>query len=233
MNQLFVVIIPAAGRSVRYGGQNKLLEPLGGKPVVARAVGAFLGRPDVVAVILAAPVADFSEIQLALGHGAGDQRVKLCVGGDCRAESVRNALQQAPAEAQWVAVHDAARPLVSQALNRSNVRRCNHPRCRCTRASRRADDQASRRPAAGQGSAHDPAPRSLGNANPPGDAPGRSRSRVRNLSASFGRSHRRCQLLELAGKEVWLVTGEERNLKITTPADHRIAEMHLAEEAKV
>jgi len=41
------------------------------------------------------------------------------------------------------------------------------------------------------------------------------------------------QLLELAGKEVWLVMGEERNLKITTPADRRIAEMHLAEDAKL
>ena len=35
------------------------------------------------------------------------------------------------------------------------------------------------------------------------------------------------QLIELAGGEVWLVAGEERNLKITTPADLRIAEMWL------
>jgi len=32
------------------------------------------------------------------------------------------------------------------------------------------------------------------------------------------------QLLELCGQEVWLIPGEERNLKITTPSD-----MHLAE----
>ena len=36
------------------------------------------------------------------------------------------------------------------------------------------------------------------------------------------------QLLELAGNEVWLVPGEERNLKITTPMDLRIAELWLA-----
>ncbi len=35
------------------------------------------------------------------------------------------------------------------------------------------------------------------------------------------------QLLELAGKEVWLVPGEERNLKITTPMDMRLAELWL------
>jgi 2-C-methyl-D-erythritol 4-phosphate cytidylyltransferase len=35
------------------------------------------------------------------------------------------------------------------------------------------------------------------------------------------------QVLELAGKEVWLVAGEERNLKITTASDIRLAEMYL------
>jgi 2-C-methyl-D-erythritol 4-phosphate cytidylyltransferase len=33
------------------------------------------------------------------------------------------------------------------------------------------------------------------------------------------------QLLELAGQDVWLVAGEERNIKITTPLDLRLAEM--------
>jgi 2-C-methyl-D-erythritol 4-phosphate cytidylyltransferase len=35
------------------------------------------------------------------------------------------------------------------------------------------------------------------------------------------------QLLELAGKPVWLVEGEERNLKITTPTDLEIAKTFL------
>ena len=35
------------------------------------------------------------------------------------------------------------------------------------------------------------------------------------------------QLIELAGDEVWLVEGEERNLKITTPLDLRLAELLL------
>jgi len=33
------------------------------------------------------------------------------------------------------------------------------------------------------------------------------------------------QLIELAGGEVWLVEGEERNIKITTAADMKLAEM--------
>jgi 2-C-methyl-D-erythritol 4-phosphate cytidylyltransferase len=38
------------------------------------------------------------------------------------------------------------------------------------------------------------------------------------------------QLLELIGREVWLVPGDERNLKITTPLDLRVAEGLLAED---
>ncbi|HMO26894.1 MAG TPA: 2-C-methyl-D-erythritol 4-phosphate cytidylyltransferase, partial [Tepidisphaeraceae bacterium] len=36
--------------------------------------------------------------------------------GSCRTESVRNALARVPAETRWVAVHYAARPLISDAL---------------------------------------------------------------------------------------------------------------------
>ena len=37
------------------------------------------------------------------------------------------------------------------------------------------------------------------------------------------------QLLELAGRDVWLVEGEERNLKITTASDLKLAEIFLSE----
>src|SRR5690606_37778407 len=43
-------------------------------------------------------------------------RRTFCPGGPSRAHSVLSALEQVPADVQWVAVHDAARPLVSQAL---------------------------------------------------------------------------------------------------------------------
>jgi CTP:molybdopterin cytidylyltransferase MocA len=47
------VILPAAGRSVRFGGgRDKLLELVGGVPVIARSVGAFLARRDVGLVVL-------------------------------------------------------------------------------------------------------------------------------------------------------------------------------------
>ena len=45
-----------------------------------------------------------------------DPRVRFCAGGDSRAASVYNGVRCVPEEIEWVAVHDAARPLVSQEL---------------------------------------------------------------------------------------------------------------------
>ncbi len=48
----FAVILPAAGRSLRFG-QNKLLANLCGKPVITHAAEAFLARSDVTDLIIA------------------------------------------------------------------------------------------------------------------------------------------------------------------------------------
>src|SRR5438105_7098407 len=71
-----VVIIPAAGSSTRFGGgRNKLLETLGGRSVISRAVDAFLTRRDVVGVVIptSSGAADW-------GHRARDSRVEFCSG---------------------------------------------------------------------------------------------------------------------------------------------------------
>ena len=62
----FSVIIPAAGRSTRYGGsRNKLLEVLHGRPVIHWAVAAFLRRRDVASVVL--PTQEQRTIAKAIG----------------------------------------------------------------------------------------------------------------------------------------------------------------------
>src|SRR5579859_3877173 len=95
----FAVILPAAGRSVRFGtGRSKLLEHLKGKTVLGRAVEAFISRDDVRAIVIAAPSDDITILSEALGDLSNDHRVKFCTGGACRAESVRNALREVPTE---------------------------------------------------------------------------------------------------------------------------------------
>jgi len=97
------VIIPAAGRSSRFGS-NKLEADLCGKSVFNRSIEAFARRDDVKQIVVAGRTVD------------GSNKLRSVPGGACRAESVLLALHAVDPGIQWVAVHDAARPLVSQEL---------------------------------------------------------------------------------------------------------------------
>jgi 2-C-methyl-D-erythritol 4-phosphate cytidylyltransferase len=224
----FGVLIPAAGRSVRFGtGRSKLLEKLGGEPIIRRSVRAFLVRSDVKSLVIAASPDSIDELSAALGDLAHDPRVRFCGGGASRAESVRNALQNVAVELGWIAVHDAARPLVSQEL----IDR--------TFAGARK-----------YGAAVPALPVSLTIKEADGPLPAKVLRTVPRqrlwamqtpqvmrrdpLEAAFARCPLPLdqitddvQLLELAGQDVWLVEGEERNLKITTAPDLHLAELML------
>ena len=110
MSQL-AVILPAAGSSTRFG-RNKLIEKLGDVPVLIRALRAFLDHPTVASIVVATQ--DVTILQMI--RESKLERMTIAPGGASRAQSVQSALQMVPAHLEWVAVHDAARPLVSNDL---------------------------------------------------------------------------------------------------------------------
>lgn len=110
------VILPAAGKSVRFGLGDKLGQDLGGRPVLLRSVEAFAKRDDVAVVIVAAPEDGVEAFRDRYGVQLAFHGVKIVAGGRERWESVRNALAAVPGDCTHVAVHDAARPLVNQEL---------------------------------------------------------------------------------------------------------------------
>ncbi len=109
----FAVILPAAGRSSRFGSaEKKVFAVLDGRPVWLRSAELFVARPDVCqCIVVAAP-----EDRGRFGEAPADGRVEIAEGGSERFESVANALARTTAEAEFVAVHDAARPCLTPAL---------------------------------------------------------------------------------------------------------------------
>jgi 2-C-methyl-D-erythritol 4-phosphate cytidylyltransferase len=222
----FAVILPAAGASSRFGSsRNKLLEALDGVPVIVHSIGAFLNREDVRQIIVACSDADglkkiFGKFNVPL-----DGRVRLCPGGTCRAQSVAAALAVADATLEWVAVHDAARPLVTQALIDATLSAAaRHGAAVPALAAELTIKQASGPlPALVQRTL----PRNqLWSMQTP------QAMRRKDLAAAFDACPipldevtDDAQLLELIGKPVWLIPGETKNIKITTPADLRLAEV--------
>ena len=108
-------VVPAAGRGERFGGARpKQYVPLLGRPVLSWTLGTLLSDPAIRTVVVALPPGDRRFARLA---EARDPRVRTCTGGDCRAASVARALEALAGEARdadWVLVHDAARPCLTR-----------------------------------------------------------------------------------------------------------------------
>ena len=110
----FSVIVPAAGKAERFGGEeNKTFAKLDGRPIFLRSVEHFINRDDVCQTILAVAPEDLGQIKASFGANLGFMGVKLVEGGARRCETVAAALEVVSEEAEFVAVHDAARPCVT------------------------------------------------------------------------------------------------------------------------
>src|SRR5919201_6363356 len=103
-------VIVAAGASERMGF-DKLFAPLGDKPVVAHTIDAFERTNCIDEIVLVGRKDTLHELQKLLGPKT--KVGHLVPGGALRQDSVRAGLQQVDAHTDYVAVHDAARPLIT------------------------------------------------------------------------------------------------------------------------
>lgn len=114
---LFTVLIAAAGGGSRLGGVYKPLLPLCGKPALAYSFEAFEESGFVKRLVVSAPKERHDEI-LRVASACGCTKLALVTeGGETRTASVTKAFTAAFASGEdvtpFVAVHDAARPLIT------------------------------------------------------------------------------------------------------------------------
>jgi len=110
-------LLAAAGAGERLGiDRPKAFAVLAGRPLLAESLDRLDRCPWVDAIVVAAPPG-WEEPAILLSEELATTKVVSCVtGGATRAESVRAALADVPDEALVVLVHDAARPLVDDAV---------------------------------------------------------------------------------------------------------------------
>jgi 2-C-methyl-D-erythritol 4-phosphate cytidylyltransferase len=219
----FALILPAAGKSTRFGGpRNKVLEYLGDSRVIAHAISPFLARPDLARVVIAC--ADPSDLLPMLPV---DARIECCTGGPSRAHSVWEALKKVPAHVEWVAVHDAARPLISATLIEQTLQA--------------AEKYGAAVPALAVAltikQAYGSLPAMVEKTIPRHALWAMQTPQIMrrtDLLEAFeicpiqlDQVTDDVQLLELIGKPVWLIPGQERNLKVTTAVDMGLANWWL------
>ena len=212
------VILPAAGSSRRFGGRrNKILQPIGDRPVFLVTVDAFAPRPDVCQIQLVVSPDDRDEIARTFGEQLSARGAALVAGGPTRTQSVRNALAHVAPEADLVCVHDAVRPCISPALidavfaaaEQSGAAILAYPvRATLKRAS---PDNIIIQTVPREGLWEAQTPQVF---------------RKDLLEAAYAAHHHAtddAELVQALGHPVRIVPGDPRNLKITTPTDLAIA----------
>lgn len=109
-------VIVAAGASTRMGGVDKIVTDLAGKPMILRAAEAFQQNCGVQEIIVVTREELCGKVEQILKIGGITKLAKVVPGGATRLESVNKGLNWCSKKSKLVAIHDGARPMVSQRI---------------------------------------------------------------------------------------------------------------------
>lgn len=110
------VVVVAAGNARRMEGIDKIMAPLGGVPVLVRTLNAFQQCPDVHEIVIVTREDLLEDICDLCKAYKLDKVSATVVGGAERVLSVQAGINQVRRDAQLIAIHDGARPFLSQAV---------------------------------------------------------------------------------------------------------------------
>ena len=218
----FAVILPAAGKSTRFGGRDKKpFATLDGAAVWLKTAALFCNRPDVNQLILVISPEDRELVQRRYAANLMFLGVSLVDGGAERIDSVANALGHLKPEVDHVAIHDAVRPctpaaVVDAAFNAAVKHGAALPGLAVADTLKRADRQMRVTETISR--------EGLWQAQTP-----QAFRKELLLEAYAKRSGLKlpvtddAQLVEAIGQPVQMVPGSALNLKITTNEDLKIA----------
>lgn len=217
-------VIVAAGSASRMGGIDKVMASLGGTPMVARTAAAFQNC-DAIAEIVIVTRPDLIRPISALCAGMDKVRA-VVAGGSSRQESVWLGLNALSEDIQLAAIHDGARPLVSNLVIDRTVRAANSYGA----AAPAVPVKDTIKVVKGGLVEKTPDRATLQAVQTPQvfdfDL---LRGALKQAEEEKAAVTDDCSAVERLGMKVKIVEGDERNLKVTTPMDLKIAEMLLEE----
>lgn len=218
-------IVPAAGKSARMGGEDKMFSQLCGVPVLARTLTALDQAVLVDEIVVAVQPEKLEEVAALVSRAGIRKPIRVVEGGANRAESVLLAALEAREDTEYLAIHDGARPLilpeqVDEMIRLGHRTYAVAPALPVTDTVKVADlsglvlstpDRSTlfavQTPQVFQASILKAALQSAIDAEAP-------------ITDD-------CSAVERLGKEVYLTPGWRENIKITTPEDLAIAEAFL------
>ncbi len=226
----FATVLPAGGLGKRMGGNiPKQLMQLGNKSVYQYSLETFLKMDEIAEVVMAVP-ADWKEYfekeidtWFSSDNAIGGFRTKLkiVVGGAERWQSVQNGVNALTSDAEYVLVHDVARPFVSEKIIRDVCETLvNQGSCLVAKPAIDTIKIAS-----------DGRVESTIDRNKVWLAQTPQAARIDLLKSLYARIEKEplnftptdeASILEFFGEPVYIVKGESANDKLTTPEDFEI-----------
>ena len=219
-----VAIIVAAGSGSRFRSDKpKQFLEINGRSVLAHTIGRFESAPSVdsIVIVLAADhVADFD-------HSGFSKVIAVVAGGETRADSVLRGLKEAKDDAEIIAVHDGARPLVTVHEIEATIEMAKETGAACLVAPVTDTIKSVRGGEIAATLDRDKLRRAL--------TPQAFKTHV--LCAAFENADLaaatdECYLVEKLGHPIAVVEGSPRNIKITHPEDLVLAEALLSSEER-
>ena len=217
-------VIVAAGNASRMGGIDKVMAPINGEPMIVRTVRTFQNAVAVKEIVIVTREDLIPKITSLCGK-FGKVRA-VVVGGKDRAESVKNGLRMLSKQVKLAAVQDGARPLITEAV--------------IDRTIRAAHTYGAAAPAIPVKDTIKVVEGGIVSSTP-------DRATLKAiqtpqvfdfdlLKAALKKAFEDgaaitddCSAVERIGFKVRIVEGDERNIKVTTPMDLKIAELLLEE----
>ena len=123
----FAAVLPAGGLGKRMGGNiPKQLMQLGNRPVYQYSLETFLKMDEIAEVVMAVPAdwKDYFEKEIEAWISASENaekfrtKLQIVLGGTERWQSVENGVNALTSSAEYVLVHDVARPFISEKIIR-------------------------------------------------------------------------------------------------------------------
>ena len=213
-------VIVAAGNASRMEGIDKVMAPLGGEPVIKRTVRAF-ETCDAIGEIV---VVTREDQLVAVSELCGEFKkvTAVVVGGRSRVESVQNGLNALSDKVKLAAIHDGARPFATWQM--------------IDRVVRAANSYGAAAPAVPVKDTIKEVAGGIVKATPDRSALRAVqtpqvfdfdllRGALKKAILEEAKITDDCSAIENMGMSVKIVEGDERNIKITTPLDLKMAEL--------
>jgi 2-C-methyl-D-erythritol 4-phosphate cytidylyltransferase len=233
-------ILPAAGLGTRMGAETpKQFLELGGLPLVIFTLRRLAACAAITNFYVATLPEEVAPLEKRVGQEKLGRPVRVLRGGATRQESVARALDEVPADTDFVLVHDAVRPFVT--LEQIERVIAEAQACGAAILGIPATDTIKEVKRVAQSRASQPEDVALITATIRRErivlAQTPQAFRTALLKEAFARAAAdgatasdEAMLVERLGSDVHVVAGSDRNIKITRPADMDLARFYLQQE---